>query len=487
MLVIISDLHFEEEESNYINSDGVGEPIRFSRNLSRKAFELVICRLAQDAERGKSKNLDLVFAGDIFDIHRTGLWFTENPKRLRPYVSNNAVVGIPELEEMLLLVLERIQAAQGVQDVLEVFRLLAGGQYYLDGELKDFPAQNITFYYIPGNHDRLINATPSLRNNARRALGMAESDEPFPNILTFPQYHTLVRHGHEYDPINFAADLTTQEQFPLDIKAEIYAEAPLGDLTTVDIASHIPYLIRNMYEKEEILTDPILRAIYLRLLEFDDLRPQSALFNYLLNMPPPEGKSEAYWKENGPEEVWEKIKPVMRRLLEEIHDDPFLRGWLRKMNKIWRFDVIDVVQLILALGLWRLLFHVPLSWLQKFSTWIVGRLKGRPGPQVYAAREEAVKKYDYHFVVAGHTHHPATELILSDEEIERYYIDTGTWRNQVPATPKFDAFGRLKALTYVVIYNSEEDKGTGKNRVEDKFASIDFWSGVTQRWKRPSS
>jgi hypothetical protein len=271
----------------------------------------------------------------------------------------------------------------------------------------------------------------------------------------------------------------------LDIKVEAYNEAPLGDLTTVDIASRIPYLIRNIYGEQEILTDSILRAIYLRLLEFDDLRPQSALFNYLINMPPPEDKSELYWQQNGPEEVWKKIKPIMRQLFKLLHDDPFLRGWLRKMNKPLRIDVIDFIQLALALGLWRLLFHIPLSWIQKISTAIVGTLRDRPGPKIYAAREEAIKKYNYNFVVAGHTHHPATELIFNHDEIERYYIDTGTWRNQIPATPEFDAFGRLKALTYIVIYDSEEDKGTGENRVADKFASIDFWSGVTQRWERP--
>jgi len=486
MLVVISDLHFEEEESNYINTDGGGEPIRFSRNLSKKAFQLVICRLAQDARRSKSKYLDLAFAGDIFDIHRTGLWFTENPKELRPYINNTAVAEDKELEDMLLMIIERIQAAQGVRDVLGVFRLLAKGKY-LDEGLKDFPIpkENINFYYIPGNHDRLINATPKLRNCVRRALGIAESDRSFPNILTFPQYHTIIRHGHEYDPINFSLDLTNEDDFPLDIKVEAYNEAPLGDLTTVDIASRIPYLIRNIYGEQEILTDSILRAIYLRLLEFDDLRPQSALFNYLINMPPPEDKSELYWQQNGPEEVWKKIKPIMRQLFKLLHDDPFLRGWLRKMNKPLRIDVIDFIQLALALGLWRLLFHIPLNWIQKISTAIVGTLRDRPGPKIYAAREEAIKKYNYNFVVAGHTHHPATELIFNHDEIERYYIDTGTWRNQIPATPEFDAFGRLKALTYIVIYDSEEDKGTGENRVADKFASIDFWSGVTQRWERP--
>ena len=65
---------------------------------------------------------------------------------------------------------------------------------------------------------------------------------------------------------------------------------------------------------------------------------------------------------------------------------------------------------------------------------------------------------------------------------ERYYIDTGTWRNRVLATEDYQAFGRLKALTYVVLYGEDED--TGKMTESRKFASLDFWSGLTQRWEK---
>jgi hypothetical protein len=35
---------------------------------------------------------------------------------------------------------------------------------------------------------------------------------------------------------------------------------------------------------------------------------------------------------------------------------------------------------------------------------------------------------------------------------ERYYINTGTWRNVIPATKYYDEFGRLKALTKVIVF-----------------------------------
>ena len=42
-------------------------------------------------------------------------------------------------------------------------------------------------------------------------------------------------------------------------------------------------------------------------------------------------------------------------------------------------------------------------------------------------------------------------------DIEKYYINTGTWRNVIPATETFEDFGRLKALTKVMIFSPTED------------------------------
>ena len=466
MLVIFSDLHFEEEQSNYIPGDGNHPPIEFSRNLPGRVYRSFIAHIANEARRNGVKRLDLAFAGDIFDIHRTGLWFTQNPTGIRPYVSNSAVSG--ELETMLIKVLNAIQQAKGVKDTLESFRLLAAGKY-IDGDERDFPVP-VHLHYIPGNHDRLANATPRVRENIRQALGMPLSGDPFPNILELPQYRTVIRHGHEYDRYNFSADYSKEDPIPLQMPVEEYDEAPFGDFVTVDIASRSPHLFRAEHGGANIIADPILRAVYLRLLEFDDLRPQSALFNYLIHMPEPYVD---------PVIVWKVIEPVLYKLLEDIHKDPFLKKWLDKMDTRWKLDVVDVIQTTMALRPWRLT-GIPLGLAQFISNSAIGHVKEQPGAHVHAAREEAIRSGQYHFLVAGHTHHPAVELIAGDEKGERYYIDTGTWRNRVPATPDYKAFGHLKALTYIIIYGPDEDIGSFSEST--KFASIDFWSGVTQRW-----
>lgn len=79
--------------------------------------------------------------------------------------------------------------------------------------------------------------------------------------------------------------------------------------------------------------------------------------------------------------------------------------------------------------------------------------------QVQWAKREALIQ-DIHSgckcVISGHTHLAEVSLISTDNGIERYYINTGTWRNVIPATSTYTAFGHLKALTKVTIFYPKE-------------------------------
>jgi hypothetical protein len=299
---------------------------------------------------------------------------------------------------------------------------------------------------------------------------MPISSAPFPAAQEFPNYKALIRHGHEYDRFNFSVDYSKVDPIPLHIPLGAYNEAAFGDFVTVDIASRSPHLFREEHGSANIIADPVLRAVYLRLLEFDDLRPQSALFNYLIHMP------ESFVD---PVVVWKVIEPVIYTLLEDIYNDPFLKKWLKKMDTSWKLDVVDVIQSTMALRPWRFT-GIPLGLAQFISNLAISHITDRAKAHIHAAREAVIKQGQYHFLIAGHTHNPTTELIASDEKGERYYFDTGTWRNRVPATPDYKSFGRLKALTYVIVYGPDEDYGRPPE--SQKFVSVDFWSGVTQRW-----
>lgn len=476
MLVVISDLHFEEEKSRNIRGDGVHKAIEVPRNIPLKAFAKIFDRLAKQARRDNARRMDLVLSGDIFELHRTGLWLRENPYHVRPYVSADSVDV--NLESKVLEILHAINAEDDSPcKVLAAFRRLNQEGGYLDenGEEQAFPVP-VKIHYIPGNHDRLANSTPSIRRTVREFLGLAASDDAFPHQLIFPEERTLIRHGHEYDPLNFSRDYRDQETVPRQIPKEAYDGATIGDFITVDVASGISEWFRRVHRDEVILADPLLRRVYERILEFDDLRPLHAIPSFLLHMP-----------DTGftPDQIWHQaIKPVVQALLDDIFRDPFLNTWLDKSDKKGWLDLSDVTQVALGLRIWDWPVWdwnlVSLDLVGRLSEKLIEMAQGGSGPELMAAREEVVQDGEVLFVVGGHTHSPAVKLIGVQAAGEQYYVDTGTWRQQLPAAPDFRRFGRIKSLTYVVVYGPEED--FGRPAQAGKIASLDYWSGVTQRW-----
>ena len=228
--------------------------------------------------------------------------------------------------------------------------------------------------------------------------------------------------------------------------------------------------MRQIWGDERIVASQPLRDIYLRLIDFDDLRPQSALLNYLLYMPEQKLSKQS---------LWETVRQLGYELLEEIHDDPFLTHWLDIMDKQWRWETIDAIQIALDLKVWRWA-GIPLSLAEQISNSTLNSVKKDVPPEQFAMREATIQDREALFVIAGHTHSPKVALLARDKEGERYYIDTGTWRNRVPANHDYTAFGKLKTLTYVVLYPYDEDLGNLKpNR---KTVSVDSWTGFTQRW-----
>ena len=471
MLVVISDLHFEEEISYTIPAGDGQEPVRFTRNLPAKAFARFVSGLAAEAIRNKARRLDLVFAGDIFEITRTPLWWEGAQMLARPFLPANQAG--PETDARVLHILEAIAAPGGtVNEALAVFQRLGRGFYIDLPQMTEraFPVP-VHLHFLPGNHDRHANGTPAIRRKVRQLLGMPDSAAPFPNAIPFQVERTLVRHGHEYDYINFNQDLRGQERIPLHLNSADYMAAPVGDFVALNFAARLGPLFRSYHSDEGIRRDPLLRRVYLRILEFDDLRPQSAALNFMLNIP---NLSFTH------REIWSRaLEPVAKLLLDELHDHPFLLTWLDRLDKKWQLDTVDIVQGVLKLQPWSIL-GVPLGVLQEASDKALSTAETNHQAVALAARESVIQTGEMLYVVAGHTHRPEVALLKSDQHGERYYVDTGTWRNRVLATADYTGFGRQKALTYVTIYGPDEDQGNPPQ--PGKISSVDYWYGLTQRW-----
>jgi UDP-2,3-diacylglucosamine pyrophosphatase LpxH len=458
MIAVISDLHFEEEASDVIRRNG--KEIVFRRNLDPKAYRSFIAQMANEARRRKAKRFELVIAGDLFDLSRTVLWFEDD---LRPYVGLDEVS--PELERKILKILEATAAEAPVQRILELFRLLSEGKYEGYDQRgrtwteQDFPcAAKITC--LSGNHDRIANGTPAVRKRIHELIG-GRGDERFPHYALFEDPDVLIRHGHEYDSLNFALDLPSDKPIPLEVDEAGYSQANFGDFITIDVAVRLPYLFRKKYGDDQILRDLVLEPLYLRLLQFDDVRPQSALLDYML---------DASGADFSSEQAWERLVPVMQDLLADIHDNKFFRYWLSRRAKPWAPAELEIARGLLEMGGWR--NRPAREAARQIAHFMMG---GEPDrPERSAMREELIVNNKVRLVVAGHTHSPEVCLIKSDESGNRFYINTGTWRDVIPSTPDRRTFGRLSALTYVTLYSKcEQDESRN---------SFDYWTGFTKDW-----
>ncbi|PYY22103.1 MAG: hypothetical protein DMG62_15370 [Acidobacteria bacterium] len=458
MIAVISDLHFEEEASDVIS--GNGKQIIFHRNLDPKAYRSFISHMADEARRRRSERFELVIAGDLFDLNRTVLWFSDD---LRPYVSLDEVS--PDLEKKILKIVDAVAAEPAVSRTLELFRNLAAGKYKgHDQKSRDWVEQEfpcpVKITCLSGNHDRLANASDAIRKRVCELIGI-QSVERFPHYALFKDPDALVRHGHEYDNNNFTVDFSRKEPIPLQVEEAGYSQANFGDFLTIDVAVRLPYLFRRKYGDEQILKDPVLGSLYLRLLQFDDVRPQSALLDYMLD--DSRGNFSA-------EEAWENLVPVLQELIAEIHDNKFFRYWLSRRAKPWAPAELELARGLLQMGGWR--NRPAREAARKIARFMMG---GEPDqPQLSAMREQLVVENKVRVVLAGHTHSPEVCLIKSDASGDRFYINTGTWRDVIPSTPDGRTFGRMRALTYVTLYSKAEQ--------DESCNSFDYWTGFTKDW-----
>lgn len=460
MLVVISDLHFEEEARAAI--PGTKPP---GHNLPSIAFERFAAEVALQAQRNDATRIDLVLAGDIFDLHRTQLWF-DDP--LRPYP--DPVPANSPLEAKILGILGAIAREPSVDASLKVFRRFANGEYLgAPGDPSSVSRLGIpvVLTYLPGNHDRLLNATPGTRAAAASLLGIPPPADSFPHVFTPPggSPRVLVRHGHEYDRFNFAVDHSSDTPFPSALPAAEYDRPTFGDCVTIDVASRLPHLFRTVHGDAAIAADPaVLTPIYLRLLEFDDVRPQSALLDFLLALP---------GSPLGADAIWDRLKPVVLRLLDEVSENGFFRDQLSRL----RPGLLDPFRVALGLKFWKL--GLPLGLARRFADGLKSAGSG-DGAERFAAREDVIASGAVRFVIAGHTHEPQLAPVGHVAGEDRYYVDTGTWRNRLLSPPDRSTFERVKSLTYVIVYASDEDPGRSPTPGKDE--SFDYWSGFTQRW-----
>jgi len=441
MLVVISDLHLEE------CSLGVNQALRVNRNLDPKTYQRFIREIAKDAAVNHASSVDLVLAGDIFELNRSNIWYEDG---IKPYVDLKEISSGSEHEKKILRLLDLIGKEEKVAGSLAVIR-----------ELPSYFDVDFHLHYLLGNHDRLVNATPAIRQKARELLGMPASDAPFPHSFTYRSEGkplAFVRHGQEYDPMNFSANYRLAPIIPTQIPSEEYAAPPVDDFSAVEIIYKLPYLFVEHYSAQTILQDKNLQNLYHRLVEFQDVRPQSALVNYIFNSP---GFTRR--------QIWQYLEPVILNGLNALRKDPFLNSPAMKGN---------LLKVFLRMNPWRK--NIPFTLVRRFSSSITNRI-GKNERNLPAIREEVLQKNgdSVRCIISGHTHQPQVALLDAQDGVERYYFNSGTWRNLVPVSPNQVNFGRIKTFSNVIVYGSEENRSRGETKA---LWSFDFSAGFSQKF-----
>lgn len=445
MIVVLSDLHFSESQSTQI-----GER-RFNRNLSPDIFQAYFSEINQYAKANAIEKVDLVLAGDILEITRSQIWLNGAG---RPYINNGDIEPNSELEGTVLRILETISNEDRVSETIDIIRNI---HRHIDVD--------VMVHFILGNHDRLVNATPGTRRKVREIFGLHGGSEPLPNYLVFKERDgtsfCLIRHGHEYDPTNFSWDVRKFNAIPADIPKEVYDMACLGDITTIEFGAALPWLFRQEYGDQTILKDQTLLAIYKRLMEFDDVRPTSAWLSYLLSTPDVDTKV-----------TWHYIQPAFTKVIQKLSKHAEFHKTLKQSDAIGLIPRITIMTLLKSPFFNKGIPYWMIKWIMKF----VSRTINLQSQVVWAKREAVIQdeEAECECVISGHTHFAEVSLISAKDDQEKYYINTGTWRNVIPATKNFQDFGRLKAMTKVMIFSPhEEAQGTS----EPKWA-FRYMSGV---------
>lgn len=420
MLVFISDLHFVDETA--------GE-----HNIPTRAFEGVFEDLKKYG--GKPTEIKIVFLGDIFDVNRTTYWLgvdeSERPwgdmkdkgKEIEGH-ANNIIDGILEKNRTTFDIFKRSMKDQ-FGFIVEPERI-----------------------YIPGNHDRLCNIFDSLREKVRINLGIKPvNKDKFLHVFNDKDvYKVIAWHGHEFDVMNYEGTTNYTDSD--------YAQVPIGDLITTEIASRFPYTIMQHVENmSPAMLEEEKESLKRNLQEIENVRPYTAVFDWLF-----------YQVSENPE-LKKEINESLKEIVANFNSLQYLNRWYKRHDKwnIFTSDEADKLQSVIRLFK---LFDVDAAeTLLKIYSKIFGSPDNLPMDNSDKALIDSAKNFlthtsEYRYCVMGHTHNPMQVPIRitssASGELEQIYLNTGTWRKRY-IKGEAGGFIGLKHLTYTIIYSEEEN------------------------------
>jgi UDP-2,3-diacylglucosamine pyrophosphatase LpxH len=459
MLVVISDLHLVDGTAG-------------GKNLTPEAFrEVFLCDINSLAEHNKAKEIKIVLLGDTIDLLRTKKW-SEAKLEDRPW----GLKGLADLDRNPEIARESDTARQCsateniCMDILrEIIRVNRPIFEFFKTIKREFPSieeDRVELIYVPGNHDRLVNYYPSLREIVAQELGItnagtAASGESnsnwtsrFSEYFKSEDYGVLAHHGHKHDEWNYGGSTDA---------------VPIGDVITTEIVARIPRVFRREMEPRipEIaraakVDEPAARAklnaeIAVLTEEIDNIRPLTSIFLYLRRKGCQFSKSEEHGKAYS-----EALNRTLCTVLRDFWKIPFVKKWT------WHLHNLGVVCSGVA--------QVAREWLASCRGLIPDPYKDRYAKDAQLEHNESEEAKRPPFILYGHTHSPAQVPLRRDTnklDPDAIYINTGTWRPRIIQTVDGQEYVYLKTMTYAVFYGPEDDPPNKKSGTR----SFDVWTG----------
>lgn len=477
MLIVISDLHFVDETAG-------------KHNLPSGAFEDVflsdIASLAEDkgAQKEAVKEIKILLLGDIVDLLRSEQWLDIAPAD-RPWGANG-LKDIPHpqsgsaTEKQCLKILGQTADADLEKDdppasldentILcrnwKTFKLFREFKPRLTERVKK--DINVEIIYTPGNHDRLCNLYPSVRDTLKKILGLTINNDTVTGDWKYrydfidADYGVYARHGHQFDDWNYAEGQENGEARSL--------QAPIGDVLTTEFAVKIPYMLNSLRgEYPDIAKDDFDKLVE-HVKDIDNIRPLSKVIEWIGYRIKREDNAR----------VREALDRAFKQTVKELLDIDFIRNSKTYKNRALRIASNSLVS-------WLPKIFVDTFGAEKLLPFIMG-MSDEPadpgkGPLAIAAYNEPVWRKDdkIQFILYGHTHAPLQIPLDNKDEKEIIYLNTGTWRNRIIKTVELDQpsdFIELKSMSYAVFYKRDDEDMSGK---KPGTVSFDVWTGAKKK------
>jgi UDP-2,3-diacylglucosamine pyrophosphatase LpxH len=455
MLVIISDLHWRDDPE-------WTTPLAMTDGFLRKSLVPMVRDAMRRVRQPNAREVEVLFLGDWLDINRCRYWVNGQSGRYRPWSNWRPLSKAPDAsgaqspadafdEQVRNAIVAILKANAKSQAAWLSFKDLASE--YWSGDVEGNP-EVIRFHYVPGNHDRLANLSPSIRALLIRELRLeGNPDAPFPWAQVYPEYGVAALHGHVLDPPNFGGKET-----PDDLSSAPDYDLPaFGDALTVHFGV-------ALHERAE--ADPRLKPLARSLGMIDLVRPQRAAFEWLRRW------GLTY-------KVDSELSALMNALGDEFLSEPFVKSQVRKLAPLWAQALLKVGVAPRTMRQWLWLFRA----LSGGGTAEEEDRKMRdafvdgPAAQWVARQGQALN------VVSGHTHRPLVAGLAGDvgenPQTERTYLNTGCWLDVVERGPVGSGFVCRHQVMHAVFYRDFEDRGSGGQR-----RYWEYWQG-NLREERP--